>query len=219
MKNERAPALRSVVLAGALAAGLAVAHQAVAAPLAIETSGTILSGMDTSGVFGAAGADLTSDSYTLRILFDDLGAPSTTAGLSQASASSSGLVTATVGGVTFDAPITTSFGGFATETATELYGFNVGQDGGGNAISATNDFTTAANAFPVDLTQSIAYAAQPGDAGLSVGAVQFSLSGPGGTVSFLGTPSFVSLAVPEPGSLILAASGLAAFVLIRCRRA
>jgi len=62
---------RKVLMAGsALGLALAAATPAMAAPMVIDISGTVVSGFDGSGLFGAAGGELGGLSYTAHYVFD-----------------------------------------------------------------------------------------------------------------------------------------------------
>ena len=62
--------LRAILAAttAALTMGMGMAHGAI---LEYDWSGTVTSGNDLTGVFGAAGANLAGDSYTATFLFND----------------------------------------------------------------------------------------------------------------------------------------------------
>jgi len=62
---------RVLLAACAVAGGLAAANPAAA--ITITTLGTIDSGTDTSGVFGAPGGNLAGKNYSLALTFDGLG--------------------------------------------------------------------------------------------------------------------------------------------------
>ena len=63
-------ALFALIIAGIM---LAAPHAAEAQSMTATITGTVTSGTDTTGVFGAAGADLTGDPFTLTFTFNGSG--------------------------------------------------------------------------------------------------------------------------------------------------
>ncbi len=208
-------------LAGAACAAaiLLAGPCARAATFTVSAAGTIDSGLDTSGLFGAANGNLAGLGFSEVLAFDQPGSssfnsPSDTTN----TGTSTGRVTVTVGGVTFTAPFVESFSSYIEETPFELFSSNVGDNGSATeSLSATVALQAAGPAFPVNLYRPFSYTARPADAGLNGGMVQFAVSDTGIDTSFSATPSSIALAVPEPGSLVLLAGAIG--FAVRRRRA
>ena len=212
--------LGAILLGGCLGA-----TPAAAALVTVTTSGTIASGTDTSGVFGPAGASLAGRAYTLALSYDSLGSFSfTSASTATTSGPITGDVAVTVGGTSFTSRFVNSFGALLTETPTNIFGSNAGDNGAGEALSATNAFSTALGTFPVNLGQGVSYVGQGADAPLNSGGVDFSassFSGAGAAFAFTATPASVSLitqSVPEPAALALMSGALCTLGAARRRR-
>lgn len=212
-------------LAAILLCGCLGATPAAAALITVTTSGVINSGTDTSGAFGPARASLAGRAYTLALSFDSLGSFSfTSASTATTSGPITGDVAVTVGGTSFASRFVNSFGALLSETPTNIFGSNVGDDGAGEALSATNAFSAALGTFPANLGQGVSYVGQVADAPLNSGGVDFSassFSGIGAAFAFTGTPTSVSLvtqSVPEPAALALVSGALCALGAARRRR-
>ncbi len=207
-----------ILRSGAVALGLLAAGAAPAAaePLLLRTSGTITSGTDALGLFGAAGGNLAGRSYTESIYFSGLGSSTfIVPGVNAVTSGPiSGTLTATVGGASYSAPFSISFGAFISETPGEITGFNTGDNGAGLSITANNTFFNAAGVFPADFAKSFTYTGTSADLVSNSNEVSFGV----GTTTFTATPSSVTFLVPEPGSLALLGAGLPVLALLRRRR-
>lgn len=224
-RRESATRSGKLPLAAILLCGCLGTTPATAALITVTTSGVIDSGTDTSGAFGPAGSSLAGRVYTLALSYDSLGSFSfTSASTATTSGPITGDVAVTVGGRSFASRFVNSFGALLTETPTDIYASNIGDDGAGEALSATNTFSTALGAFPADLGRGVSYVGQAADALLNSGGVDFSASsfgGLGAAFAFTATPASVSLvtqSVPEPAALALVSGALCAFGAARRRR-
>jgi len=181
------------------------------AAIILVSKGTIASGTDTSGVFGAAGADLTGKTYKLMITYDDFSsafhASSTT--FEKESGTVTGNLSVAVNGTAFARSVTQSFGAFLyvnnNGVFSELTGFQSGDDASGQALYAAHDLSsTTGTVTGPSIGMTGGYTAVAGD----VGDVRFNTSGAAGTASFAATPGAVWLVFP-PTQLI---GGLSTYV-------
>lgn len=214
----RRTSVGTVALMGAFMAGGARPAHAIFADVA--TSGTIDSGTDSSGLFGAAGASLAGRAYTLDLVFDAPGS-FTYASATDATTSgtSTGSVTLRIGGVTFTTGFIGSYGSYLEQTPHEITAANIGDEMGGNFLSVSNSFSTVTALLPVNLYAPFTYMGTAADLGANAGSpVTFSLSGASENVSFAATPGSVSYTVPEPASFGLLAGGVSLAGLMRRRK-
>lgn len=183
----------------------------VNAAIILVSKGTIASGTDTSGVFGAAGADLTGKTYKLMITYDDFSsafhASSTT--FEKDAGVVTGNLSVAVNGAAFARNVTQSFGAFLyvnnNGVFSELTGFQSGDDASGQALYAAHDLSsTTGTVTGPSIGMTGGYTAVAGD----VGDVRFNTSGAAGTASFAATPGAVWLVFP-PAQLI---GGLSTYV-------
>lgn len=211
-----------LAVAPLLALGLlAFAGQtARAAYVTISTGGTIDYGTDTSGLFGAANANLAGDTYALTLAFDAPPAGTysyNSASDAELSGAIPGVLTVTVNGVTFTSRINNPYASDINETPYEIYAGN-GDNGATQLLTATNDFNNSAGLFPVNLLVPFAYTGLPADSNADTVNFSVSDSAAGGrNASFTANPTSVSYTVPEPASMALLAGGLGLAGLARRR--
>ena len=181
-----------------LAAGsLACAQQVTATPgkLRITTTGTISSGTDSDGMFGA-GTNLAGQSYTLTIRYDAPGS-SYFAGARGTFASDigdpiQGRVTVTVGGNSFTAPLLRSTSATLADDFYHFYAANSGMDTAGNFASVSQDVECVNACVPrANLRTSFFYTLKSGDVG--VDTYTFTNAAGTATVSFVGAPASIGL--------------------------
>ena len=181
------------------------------AAIVLVSKGTIASGTDTSGVFGAGGADLTGQTYKLMVTYDDFSTAyhASSATFEKESGPITGNLSVTVNGTAFSRNVTQSFGAFLyvnnNGAFSELTGFQTGDDATGQALYAAHDLSSTSGTVTgpsIDMTGG--YTAAAGD----IGDMRFSTSGAAGTAAFTGNPSAVWLVFPPPQLI----AGLSSYV-------
>jgi len=189
------------VLAGVLGVAVAALHALPAdAAIILVSKGTILNGTDTTGVFGAAGGDLSGKTYKLMITYDDFSTAfhASSATFEKQSGAVTGNLTVLVGGVAFARTVTQSLGAFLyvnnNGAFSELAGFQSGDDAAGQALYAAHDLSSTSGTVTSPSIGMTAYTAAAGD----VGDVRFSTSGASGTAAFSATPGAAWLLFPPP---------------------
>src|SRR5215472_16804837 len=118
------------------------------AAIVLVSKGTIASGTDTSGVFGAGGADLTGQTYKLMVTYDDFSTAyhASSATFEKESGPITGNLSVTVNGTAFSRNVTQSFGAFLyvnnNGAFSELTGLQTGDDATGQALYDAHDLSS-----------------------------------------------------------------------------
>lgn len=223
MRSHKKTSVRRAALALALSAPLLAAAPPAWAGfgLVVTATGVIASGTDGDGLFGAPGASLAGDAYTLAVTASNLGSNRVlTPNDDSVTGLIPGSVTASVNGRSVTVAILVPAGAdFYEDFGTgDLSGSNAGGDGA-RYVSASVLLTTF---IPLaDLTQPYSYAAQPGDFG-SAYYCEDAIGGNcanKGTTFTAGTPASIAIAtVPEPAPVLMMGAGLAALGLAAAPR-
>ena len=211
---------KAMLLASTLAACGMIAGQADAAALVITTSGVISSGSDPTDLLGA-GTDLTGDSYSLTVKYDDLGPSYFTDGsgtfASDIGDPLTGYVVVTVDHHSLFTALQVGTSASLVEDLYDLFATNNGNDAAGNFADVSQNLQCASTCVPyADLQTKFSYTLQPGD--LGVDTYSFTNAGGTATVSFTGASTSLSMLVPEPTSWVLLGSGLLGLGLVVRRR-
>lgn len=212
---------RDLSVAGlALAAAMLGAAAAQASPFSVITTGTISSGTDLANLFGA-GTDLTGDAYTLTINYDGLGPSYFTDGSGQFAENIgdplTGSIAVTIGATTRTTQVQFNTGSSLIEDTSDLSANLSGDDAAGNSAVGSQSVTGVSNFIPyADLQTSFTYTLGAND----FGSDSYNFANPTNTqtVNFLGTPSRIAFAVPEPATWSLVGLGLLGLEMTRRRR-
>jgi len=199
-----------LLIGGVLATGGLVAGGAEAAPFLVTTSGVISSGSDPADLLGV-GTDLTGDSYTLTVGYDDIGPSYFTNGSGTFAVDIGdalrGYATVTVDGSTLVTGLQKGTSATLVEDLYDLFASNNGTDAAGDFTGVSQNVQCAATCVPyADLQTSFSYVLQAADIGLDT--YDFTNAAGTATISFTGTPASISFLVPEPASLALIVPGL-----------
>jgi hypothetical protein len=216
-----------LLLSALLSGGLAV--QAAEARLLVTTTGTILTGSETGGLFGlpTGTTSLDGDSYTLVVEFDGLG-PNYFAAPDGSSASDvefpgvTGFVTAIVNGQSLTTPLTNSSGSLLTEDLFAIFAANTGTSSTGDFVDVSQTLSCFFLDPPcvpyADLMTPFAYTLGSNDTGTDLYTFQgagFPVGAP--FANFTGTEASLAF-TPEPPSWVLLATGLFGLGLLARRR-
>lgn len=210
--------MKTALLAGVVAAACAAgpAHAAYI----LTTTGTVDSGTDTLGLFGAPGGSLAGDAYSLSVAYGINYPTSTTPTLQQVSGAVAGPVSVTVNGITAVIPVSSSLGAllqaFNNVFSSELFGLQSGTDDAtGQFVSTSQEVFSSTPDVTGPLLTASRYDTQAGD----FASVSFCTSIGFDSTSFSAAASTVSLAVvPEPASVAPMAAGLIGLLCLMAAR-
>jgi len=223
---------KALLLVGALLSG-GLAGQPADASLLITTTGTILSGSETGGLFGLPGVatSLSGDSYTLIVRYSGLGPSYFTTGDgtfaqdTEDSPGTTGSVTAIVNGVSLTSPLTNSLGSSLIEDLFSFFASNQGFNGASNVGAFVNVVQSLSCSDPcvpyADLMHRFSYVLGSSDIGTDLYTFQGAgFPAPGTpTATFVGTEtSFAFAVVPEPAPWVVMATGLFGLAMLGRRR-
>ncbi len=225
---------KALLLATTLASGGLMALPADAGEMLITTTGTIIGGSETGGLFGLPTATTPlSGTYSLSVNYDYLG-PNYSAAGSFASDFESfpgvpGPVIATVNGVSLSTNLSNSLGSILEESLVAGFGtFNASNNGYSGAastgafVSVSQDLVCGSSNSCVpaaDLLTPFSYALIAGDDGID----QYTFNCAGypacsQTATFIGSQTSFTFQVPEPETWALLATGLLGIGLVARRR-
>jgi hypothetical protein len=225
---------KALLLLSTMLSGGLMALPADAGSLLITTTGTIVKGTETDGLFGLlATSSLAGDPYTLAVFYDGLGSNYNAGGGYASDVESfpgtAGYVTATVNGISLTMPLTNSLGSILEESLVAGFGSLNASNNGYNGAASTGSFVTVSQNLvcgssnscvpAADLMTPFFYSLIAGDSGTD----QFTFEGAGfptsgtPTATFVGTESSMNLQIPEPTSLAILGSALGLFGLRRRR--
>jgi len=226
---------KALLLVSTLLSGGLMALPADAGEMLVTTTGTIISGSETGGLFGLAAGpvSLAGDSYTLSAYFGSLG-PNYSATGSFASDFESfpgtpGYVTATVNGQSLTTLLPNSLSSVLEESLVAGFGAFYASNNGYAGAASTGAFTTFSQDLvcassnscvpAADLLTPFFYRLLAGDSGTdqyTFNCAGFPACTP--TATFIGTETSFEFQVPEPESWALLASGLLGLGLVARRR-
>jgi hypothetical protein len=226
---------KALLLVSTLLSGGLMALPADAGEMLITTTGTIVSGSETGGLFGlgAGPTNLAGDSYTLSAYFGSLGPNYTATGGFAADFESfpgtPGYVTATVNGQSLTTLLPNSLSSVLEESLVAGFGAFYASNNGYAGAASTGAFATFSqdlvcgssnSCVPAgDLLAPFFYSLLAGDSGTD----QYTFNCAGfpacnATATFIGTENTFEFQVPEPESWALLASGLLGLGLLARRR-
>jgi len=199
------------------------------AGLLITTTGTILSGSETGGLFGLPNAttSLAGDRYTLSVYYSSLGPNYFSTGdgsfaQDAETPGTTGFVNATINGHLLTTPLTTSLGSLLIADMFDFFASNQGHNGSsstGAFVNVSQSLSCTNACVPnADLKSPISYNLGPNDFGTDL----FTFEGAGfpapgtATANFVGTEATFAV-VPEPASWALLAIGLLVLLILRRR--
>jgi hypothetical protein len=219
---------RSTVFKVLLVAGTLVCGGLAAAPaeaLVVITTGTIVSGSETGGLFGlpTSTTSLANASYTLLVDYAGLGPNYFTSGDGSSAQDTedapgtTGFVTAIINGQSLTTPLTNSLGSSLIEDMFDFAASNQGFNGGSSTGAFVNVFQSLSCSdvcIPLaDLAAPFTHVLGSADSGTDLytfqGAGFPSAGTPTASFSAIETSfAFAALPVPEPDSWVLLAAGL-----------